>query len=141
MSSIEATLRPSRSIAQRPHPERARGITPRCYAGGVSPRTDINRLFEASCSDVADDGSVMVFIALRTTGTDVVRLRVHEEGRAMHARYEILDAKLDDDDVVILFCETYLATFTDNYYADLIDTVTLHREAAPEKTFPYPVWS
>jgi hypothetical protein len=98
----------------------------------------VNAIFEAASGDVIDDVEP-VFISKRATGEDVVRFDVTVDDRTLTAEaHPIHD--VDIEELMILFCETYLRTLTDDYYADKIDRVIL-AVGETEREFDYPRWS
>ena len=114
------------------------GVCVDCAA--MSTSALLHAMFEAAAGDRAGDVEP-VFISLRDTGADIVLVNVRVADRAMTATYDVLDPKLDHDDVTVLFCETYLRRLMGDALRADVDTITLRaRDCEPQAAFAYPSW-
>jgi hypothetical protein len=109
----------------------------------VNTRANLNVLFEAASGDLDADGAEPVFIELKENCAgkpcgDVVRARLRVAERTMTVAYEALDAELTHEDVVMLFAETYLWTYTNHGWRADVDVVVITSSTSGmQSTHPY----
>lgn len=96
--------------------------------------------YEGAAGDVDDDDRGPIFISRRSTGADVIRAVAGVRARVLEVTaLEVLDPSLDQDDVVALFTLVYLFHFTDDYYREEADRITLAwADGSRTLTFNYP---
>jgi hypothetical protein len=100
---------------------------------------DVND-YEGACGDVDENQFGPIFIMRRKSGDDVVKARAGLRDRTYEiSDVEVLDPRLTQDDVVALVVLVYLLHFTDDYYREKADRVSLAwKDGSKTVTFNYP---
>ena len=100
---------------------------------------DVND-YEGAAGDVDKEGFGPIFIMRRKSGDDVVKARAGLRERTFEITdVDVLDSKLTQDDVVALIVLVFLFHFTDDYYRDKADRVSIAwADGSKTVTFNYP---
>ena len=97
------------------------------------------RDYEGAAGDVDDDKFGPIFIMHRGTSKDVITARAGVRDRVVEVSDLVVSEDLSQDDVVALIVLVYLFHFTDDYFREHADRVSLAwADGSKTVTFNYP---